>query len=160
MKKLKKVIDERQLMEMYKIEHIGFWIMWTILLISILVQTFLMEASTQQIAPEWIAFMIGNTVTAIGCTKKGIWGYYSNPSMKSYLLISITSACVFGVLFGISLYNRNEYLQDNTKALIIISLISAVFMFGFMFIVMVIYGEMTIRKRNKAEKEYDDDQEK
>ena len=159
-KKFKKIVDERQILEMYKIEHIGFWIMWTILLVNISVQTFLMDVPFSQISPELIAFMVGDIVIVIGSIKKGFWSYYSNPSMKSYLFYSITGTAIFSFLYAISMYNENEYLHDNMIALIIISSVIAAFIFGFLFIIMVISGEMIIRKRNKAEKEYDDDQEK
>ena len=34
---MKKIIDERQELEMMKVERTGFWIMWGVLLLSLLV---------------------------------------------------------------------------------------------------------------------------
>lgn len=37
-----KKIDERQHMELLKSEHLGFWVMWGILLVSIVVQGYIL----------------------------------------------------------------------------------------------------------------------
>ena len=36
---MKKIIDERQELKMMKVERTGFWIMWGVLLLSLLVQS-------------------------------------------------------------------------------------------------------------------------
>ena len=41
---MKKIIDERQELEMMKVERTGFWIMWGVLLLSLLVQSLFLGA--------------------------------------------------------------------------------------------------------------------
>lgn len=50
---MKKIIDERQELEMMKVERTGFWIMWGVLLLSLLVQS-LFSGQVQSRLPEKI----------------------------------------------------------------------------------------------------------
>ena len=52
---MKKIIDERQELEMMKVERTGFWIMWGVLLLSLLVQSLFLGAGPKQIAGENIS---------------------------------------------------------------------------------------------------------
>ena len=66
---MKKIIDERQELEMMKVERTGFWIMWGVLLLSLLVQSLFLGAGPKQIAGENISFLVGCLIVVIGCVK-------------------------------------------------------------------------------------------
>lgn len=51
MKRIKKIIDEREELELLRIEHICFWLLFWGLFLSIMVQSFLMNAPFVQFAP-------------------------------------------------------------------------------------------------------------
>lgn len=92
---MKKIIDERQELEMMKVERTGFWIMWGVLLLSLLVQSLFLGAGPKQIAGENISFLVGCLIVVIGCVKKGLWGYDSTPCMKTYLSASLIGTLIF-----------------------------------------------------------------
>lgn len=92
---MKKIIDERQELEMMKVERTGFWIMWGVLLLSLLGQSLFLGAGPKQIAGENISFLVGCLIVVIGCVKKGLWGYDSTPCMKTYLSASLIGTLIF-----------------------------------------------------------------
>ena len=56
---MKKIIDERQELEMMKVERTGFWIMWGVLLLSLLVQSLFLGAGPKQIPEKIFHFWSG-----------------------------------------------------------------------------------------------------
>ncbi len=156
--KLKKVVDERQELEMLKVEHIGFWVMFWGLLVSIIWQSFFMEATLQQLGAEWIIFMAACVISMIGYVKKGQWDYYSEPSVKSYFLYSSATAVIFGVVFGISRYFKYEMCREQILTrLLPIAIIPSIFIFIITFIALAITGKMVQNKRAKLENEFDEE---
>lgn len=155
MKKIKKVVDERQELELLKIEHVGFWIMFWGLCISIIVQAMFMESSFREFGAEFIIFMISCIIFLIGCIKKGQWDYYTKPCMKTYLMTSIIGTASFSIIFAIS-----NYIKYKTRVLFLIeiTLIFAAFIFALLFITMVITGKLTINQRKKLEQEFNDEE--
>lgn len=49
-----------------KVEHIGFWLMYYMLLAAILVQSFFFEDGFRLAAAEWIIFMLTSIICVIG----------------------------------------------------------------------------------------------
>jgi hypothetical protein len=158
MKKIKKIVDERQELELLKIEHICFWIVFWALCISIIVQSIILEVSFRQFAAEWIVFMIMCTGVLIGCVKKGVWDYYTEPSMKTYLFTSLAGSAVFSVLFAISKYVNNDYLKDDISMLLLITLILFIAIFIAIFTLSAIIGKLVQRKRKLYEQQYGSDE--
>ena len=90
----KKKLDERELMEMYKVEHYGFWFVFWALFISISVQIIFLEKPFAQMGSEWIIFMLMAVFSLIGYFKGGHYDYYTEPGWKSYLLYSSAATAV------------------------------------------------------------------
>ena len=67
------IIDERQIFEMYKVEHYRFWILFYGLLAVLLIETCVLEAPVQYVTPIWIVFMVGAIYSVIAYYRKGIW---------------------------------------------------------------------------------------
>lgn len=155
MKKIRKVVDERQELEMLKVEHFGFWIMFWLLFVSIIIQTG-MGASFKQFGVEWGVFMIGCICTSISHLRKGSWDYYTKPCIKTYLLYSIVSTIIAGVLFGIIKYATIDYFRNNIQDLMISIGIFCVAIFALVFIAMYLTGQYTIKKQKQLEKKYEE----
>lgn len=84
------IIDERQIFEMYKVEHYRFWIFFYGLLAVLLIETCVLEAPVQYVTPIWIVFMVGAIYSVIAYYRKGIWdGNNAKPTYKKSLLYSI-----------------------------------------------------------------------
>jgi len=113
MKKMKKVVDERQELELYKIEHLCFWIVFWLLLGSIIVQSMFLNAPFSQWGFEWTIFMISCGGVIVGCYKKGQWDFYSKPTTKNYLIYSLIGAGAFAIIYAITLYMNHAYLKGH-----------------------------------------------
>ncbi len=156
--KFKKVVDERQELELLKIEHFGFWFLFCMLLTSIIVQSTFMNAPFKQYAAEFFIFMAGCIVFLIGCIKRGQWDYYTKPTMKTYLITSLIGSFGFSMVMGIAKYNSYEILRNNILTMLLpLIMIMMFFMFILIFVTCLIIGKLVIRKQQQLEKEFSDD---
>ena len=57
LKWFEKKVDERQEMDLLKVEHFGFWMMYWMLLAALIIQGIFMEDGVKRAAGEWIIFM-------------------------------------------------------------------------------------------------------
>ena len=96
----KNVVDERELMEMFQVEHYVCWITFWALLISIFYQLFFVDDSFSQVGGEWCVFMVMAFGILIGNLKGGHFDYSSRPGWKYYLFYSVIAAVAVGVVGG------------------------------------------------------------
>ena len=82
MKKMNSLLDERQETDLLKIERNGCWLAFWSLLASIFVQLYFLENSFDQVAAEWIIFMVLALYLAIDCMRKGIWSRTYRPDPR------------------------------------------------------------------------------
>jgi uncharacterized membrane protein len=155
MKKIKKVVDERQELEILKVEHLGFWIMFWLLFISIIVKT-TMGMPFKQFGVEFGVFMIGCIFTIIASLRKGAWDAYTKPCIKTYLLYSIAGTIIVGILFGVTRYLTMDYFRNNIQHLIIATCIFSLSIFVLVFIALYLTGQYAIKRQKQLEKKYKD----
>lgn len=148
----KKELDERELMEMYKIEHYAFWFMFWALLASIFIQLIFYNSSFKQIGGEWIVFMISAVAISIAYFKGGHYDYYTNPGIKSYLLYSLSFTIIFDVIIAIIFYIHNNYY--NMNGFIITVALYGVVLFVVIFATLALTGEAIKKKRKKLEEKF------
>lgn len=155
---MKKIIDERQEMDMLKVEHIGFWVMFWGLLGAIIIQTILYPADLKKIVGEMIIFIIGCIVVLIGYIRKGVWDYYTEPTVRNYIIYSVIGTIIFTIIDIISKYKNIDYFKNNNiKNLLIASGITGLSMFVVVFIALFICGTCVTKRRKKLEKEIEDE---
>lgn len=155
---MKKIIDERQEMDMLKVEHIGFWVMFWGLLGAIIIQTILYPADLKKIVGEMIIFIIGCIVVLIGYIRKGVWDYYTEPTVRNYIIYSVIGTIIFTIIDIISKYKNIDYFKNNNiKHLLIASGITGLSMFVVFFIALFICGTCVTKRRKKLEKEIEDE---
>lgn len=157
MKKFKKVVDERQEMELYKIEHVCFWLVFWLLLGSIVVQSMFLNAPFSQWGFEWVIFMVSCGGVLIGCYKKGQWDFYSKPTTRSYLFYSLIGAGGFALIYALTMYLNNDYLKNNPLTLLPLTLFIFAFLFAMIFGALYITGTLIKNRQKRLEKEYFDD---
>lgn len=152
--KKKRNLDERELMEIYKIEHYAFWSMFWLLLASIFIQLIFCEISFRQIAGEWIVFMIMALGSSFAYYKGGHYDFYTEPCIQSYLFYSIIFASITDVLISLAIYAHHNYYN------IIGFIFMVVFIWIFLFIVLLVTtcigGEAIKKKQKKLEHQFDD----
>lgn len=156
MKLFKKVVDERQELELLQTEHICFWIVFWGLCISIVVQLSFMGAPFKQVAAEFLILMAGSIGILAGCVKKGQWDFYTRPNTKTYFLTGVIGAIVFCLIFAITKYARSEYYRNDLNGLFVTTIILSVIMFVVIFISTAVVGKLVQKKREKLDKEYGD----
>jgi len=81
LKRNKPVLDEREMQEMYRIEHRGLWLMYALLCVAIAVQL-LAGAPAAQMAGELVVVMTVSVVMIISNARHGIWEERARPSVR------------------------------------------------------------------------------
>lgn len=152
--KSKRNLDERELMEIYKIEHYAFWSMFWLLLASIFIQLIFCETSFRQIAGEWIVFMLVALGSGFAYYKGGHYDYNTEPCIQSYLFYSLIFASVTDVLSALAIYAHHNYY--NIIGFIFTVVFTWIFLFIVIFIAICIGGEAIKKKRKKLEHQFDD----
>ena len=151
MKFLKKVVDERENIELLKLGNFCYWLTFILLVISIISQR-LLNIPVQQTAGEIIILAIGAVTFLLGCIKKGVWDFYTKPTVKIYLLSGLIGAFLLMAIEIIRVYM--------TKGDIIARLPSIALHMAMVFVVIAVILAITgssVKKRNKeAQKEYQD----
>lgn len=94
-----KNVDERQEMDLLKVEHCSFWLMYYLLVIEIVVQGIILDGG-DKILGEWIVFMVVSIFALVGWIRKGVWSFQSKkvPGVKSYLRYSLITGVVAGII--------------------------------------------------------------
>lgn len=156
MKRIKKIVDERQEKELLRIEHVTFWCIFWTLFISIIVQTVILQAPLAQVAAEGIILMICCIGVTAGCIKKGQWDYFTKPGPGSYLFYSLISSFIGSVIFAAGLYIRNEMMKNYPLILLLFALIVFGVIFALTYSVIALSGYAVKKRRQKLEKKYSD----
>lgn len=151
----KQVIDERERMEMYKIEHYMFWFTFWALFVSIVVQMFFIGRDVKQVAGEWIVFMLMACGTALGDLRGGHYDYLSKPGWKSYLVYSLFGAVMTAVFTLVNGTVRGWY--DSVGDMVLAGIIQGVFLFVVLFAALSFVGAWTKKRRKKLEEEFEDE---
>lgn len=153
-----KKVDERQEMDLLKVEHFGFWLMYYMLLAAILIQSIFFEDGFRLAAGEWIIFMLISIICVVGWVRKGVWTYQSRkiPGVRSYLLYSIVTAFGVGIPFALLFAIKWSDTSFKSIAIRIIMMVAALFVITFptFFIVGTIAKR---REKALAEQNFDDD---
>jgi len=158
MKRFKKVVDERQELELLRIEHVVFWIMFWGLFISFIVQSMFMDVPFRQYLPEFVIFMVSCVGVIIGSVKKGQWDFYTRPTMKTYVLTSLIGSVAFGIIFGIAQYVRTEFYEDKILVLVLTTVIMMAVIFAAIFALSALVGHMVKKKQERLADAYGDDE--
>lgn len=144
-----KKVDERQEMDLLKVEHIGFWLMYYMLLAAIFIQLFLFDDGFEMAAGEWIIFMSISVICLIGWIRKGVWSYQTKkvPGIRSYLLYSTITAIGAGIFFGVfSSFKWNDTSFESIATRIGSNMIT---MFAITFPIFLIIGTITKHREKK-----------
>ena len=147
-------LDERQEMELSKIERNGFWFMFWGLFAVMSVEMILEPKDLKVFAGEWLLFMIVAVCFGIQCIRKGIWDRRLKPTLKTNFISSLIAG-LFVVIFMLAL----QYVRLEVVNLIniILSMIAGVFT------VVLAFGTLQLgtffykNKLNKLENEQEDD---
>lgn len=156
-KLFEKKVDERQEMDLLRVEHYGFWFMYWMLLAAIIIQGVILDKG-DKILGEWVVFMATCVFVVIGWTRKGVWNYQTKkvPGVKHYLIYSLIAAVICGLLGALSAFKEDS---GNLSAILLRAVVSAISTFVITFIVFLIGGGIAKKMEKKLELEAIEDDE-
>lgn len=155
MKLFRKVVDERQELEMMRIDRSAFYVTFGVLSIVCTVQIFAMDFDFTHVSGEFFALVIGGVWLLIGYIRSGLWGNFTEPGMKSYLLFSAAGAFVFSIPIPLRLYFR--YKSGLADCILAFGL-QFIIIFVAGFLVMAFTGSIIKKRREKLQMKFTDDE--
>lgn len=153
MKLFRKVIDERQELEMMRVERVSFWIMFFSLIIAIFVQLLVLGFDFEHVAGEFIILLTVAVWATIGYTRCGAWDYFTKPGMKSYVIYSLGGGFIFGLMVPLTWYFK--YDTPLLSCLLTFAINFAI-LFPLLFLTLWLVGSIVKKRQEKLQQEYED----
>ena len=143
-KKKKPVLDEREMLDMYRVEHFGLWLMYGLLCASVLVQM-LLGAELVQMAGELAVVIVSSAAMVIANVRHGVWDANSRPSAKGNAAYALAAGlCVFVIL---------SLVSGNIGAALLAGICTAAICFAALMLLM----RYMLMRQAKQEKELDNE---
>jgi len=140
----KPVLDEREMLEMYRVDHFGLWLIYGLLCVSVVVQLFL-GAALAQMAGELAVVIISSIAMVIANVRHGIWDENSRPSIRGNALYSLGAGVCVAVLLAVIKGNIGVALAAGACA------------GALCFAVLTLLMRYMLKKQARAEKELDNE---
>ena len=147
----RKVIDEREELEIKRIESGAYYVFLSGLGIAIVVQVFMFE-SLQYVAGELIVLLAGAGWAMVGYFRKGIWDCRTKPGMKSYIGYSLFFTLVYGIIILVMRFLSGADMLTSLR----FAAINSIVMFFALFLLFALLGNIIKWRRKKLEQEFDD----
>lgn len=146
-----KKVDERQEMDLLRVEHYSFWLMFWLLAIEIVVQGIILDGG-DKILGEWIVFIVTAVFSVAGFVRKGVWSYQAKkvPGVKAYFLYSIIAGAAGAVISFLGMFKRSH---GNLQGVLAGTIGTATGIFVISFIVFSVLGTITRHRERKLELE-------
>ena len=145
--KTNNMLDERQEADLLKIERNGCWFAFWALLAAILVQQ-IMGRSWEELAGEWVIFMLLAVYISVACLRRGIWSRNYRMDTKTNAAFSAVGALVFSaVIFATAYFRKPEAIK--------VALILACLSFVALFIILMVSLGLAARATRKRREELD-----
>lgn len=145
-------LDEMQEQKLLHIEGSCFWILYVMLLVSVIGQTLFLEAGPREVLPELICFLSISAVMVIRCVKNGIWDRRFKPDCKTNLLFSIVGGVIVCLLQPVS-YLVNPDRWYSVEGMVFTMVFTGVITFVMTFVLLSISAGATRRRREELEQE-------
>ena len=109
------VLDEREMQELYRIEHHGLRLMYALLCAAVLVQL-LGGAPLVQMAGELAVIVVVSVVMIIANVRHGIWDQDSRPSARGNAAYSLSAGLCVAALLAVTRRNLAAALAAGALA--------------------------------------------
>ena len=117
-------LDEMQDQKLLKMEEYGFWIMFWVLAIAIVVQL-IIGSTLKEVVGEIAVLLIGSIYIAATSLKNGLWTRTSIPSMKGNAITSIVPAVLLAAIHIIKMIRSESFNTSNV--LVTVAIMVAVY---------------------------------
>ena len=98
----KNQLDEMQEHTMLTIESRGFWLIWSLLFVVLLVEG-LLDFTMREMAGTWAVFMISCVYIVVACLRAGLWSRNIKATIGANLVGSLIAGAVVGVFVFIKM---------------------------------------------------------
>lgn len=158
MKWFKKVVDEREELELLRIEHIAYYCILAIALGAYVIKSCILNMSFASCIVELLIIIVAAVISIFAAARKGAWDYYSKPNKKNYFFYSLGGSLIFTLLFAFGRVRNMEYFkQDFAGRILPVALVMFVTLFVLCYVTLAIMGAMAKKKRENLEKELEEE---
>ena len=152
----KNQLDEMQERTMLTIESRGFWLVWSLLLVVLLVEGVL-GFTAREMAGTWGVFMIGCAYIVVACLRAGLW----SRNIKATIGANLVSSLIAGVVIGAFTFIKMSAYDAPLSILLVSAGIAAGITFVLALVVLQLcsaaYKKRHEQLENEFEKEEKDD---
>ena len=138
------VLDERELQELYRIEHAGLWVMY-LLLCGVIVVQLLLGAQMRQLVGELTVVSLVGVGMIIAYARRGIWDAHARPSGRDNALYAFVSGVCVSLI--VIVHTRRAAL----------GMMAGVLMFALCFILLTILMQICRQRQSALSDEADED---
>ena len=142
--KTQSVLDDRELQDLYRVEHRGLWLMYTLLCAAVVVQL-LFGADFVQMAGELFVIGVSSVALIVAYARRGIWDDRSRPSVRG----NAAYAAISSVGVALIVLGRRRQLTG--------ALITGVCMFALCFALLTLLMAYVQRRQEQRERELEDE---
>ena len=142
--KTKSVLDERELQDLYRVEHRGLWLMYTLLCAAVVVQL-LFGADFVQMAGELFVIGVSSVALIVAYARRGIWDDRSRPSVRG----NAAYAAISSVGVALIVLGRRRQLAG--------ALATGACMFALCFALLTLLMAYVRRRQEQRERELEDE---
>ena len=140
----KSVLDEREMQDLYRIEHWGLWLMYALLCASVVAQL-LLGAEFAQIAGELFVVGVSSVALIFAYARRGIWDAHARPSLRGNAAYS--AVCAVAVAL-VALGRRRNWPG---------ALLAGACTFGVCFLLLMGLMLLVRRRQKRLERELEDE---
>lgn len=152
----KKKMDEREQMEMYRMEHYAFWMLYWAQAASLVVHKLILDEPFINHAWEWSVFIAVSVWLIIVDIRRGNYDFYTEPGWRSYLIYAVGCSLFFGaVAIGSGIYKG---WIESAKDALLVGVIEVPFLFIICYGALAAVGTLVKRRRKKLEEEFDEEE--
>lgn len=152
----KKILDEREQLEMYRSEHKIFWFMFWALVIETLMQKYILNAPLSQYAWEGLLLLVVSIWSLIVDFRHGRYDTISRPGWRSYLGYALSFSIVFTAITVYSSWSKGWLTTPGEIGTA--AVVEWIFFFLLMYAALAVWGMLTQYRRKKLESQFQDEE--
>ena len=146
----KNQLDEMQEHTMLTIESRGFWLVWSLLLMVLLVEG-LLDFTMREMAGTWAVFMISCVYIVVACLRAGLW----SRNIKATIGANLVGSLISGVVIGVFTFIKMSAYDAPLSIMLVIAGIAAGITFVLALVVLQLCSAAYKKRHEQLENEFE-----
>ena len=146
----KNQLDEMQEHTMLTIESRGFWLVWSLLLMVLLVEG-LLDFTMREMAGTWAVFMISCVYIVVACLRAGLW----SRNIKATIGANLVGSLISGVVIGVFIFIKMSTYDAPLPIMLVSAGIAAGITFVLALVVLQLCSAAYKKRHEQLENEFD-----